>query len=461
MLFSAFFIGIIASIGSISALPDAVEKKVGRGGKTFKFGQTSVGLMSVSPMIKRMYAKKFEKTTGGNNGGDGEGDLIAAPPPINDANESDSEVESGRMTTGLMNGFEVKDDLDAEYANQYLKRGLVFLDDREGGGSFDREFMSTLRRFHASLLQKPAPTLPDISAKWKSYSGEKAYRTERLYTKWKSVDCGILDMRLKMVESIYDSHRNRVIKLFDRNTQQLYAYKTYGNADEFYSELEMFLWLDHPYFAKAVCHRKDTDSGKAGILFEYVDGMSSIEYARQASNEQLLQISAQLFLAMEHLHWLGVVHADLKPENVLIRKDGTVQVIDLGFAIHLPQARRRRGTHTTMAPELHSLVPGKCHEGIDWWAYGSTIAMWYGVNLNFRNNNDGKRFVALDWREGRFVDGVVPWRFTQELRSFLQIFFQPSPESRRIHTKRLLKQIRNEPFFKDVDWTMLKGGVLN
>lgn len=356
--------------------------------------------------------------------------------------------------------YEGLDDLEIEYANEFLKKGLVLAADFEGGNRWDERFMATLKRFYASLMQQQTPFIPDISSKWRAMPGESVYRSPRLYTRQKSVDCGNLAMKLKMTGIIYDGHRNRVIKLFDRSSKKTFAYKTYGNPDEFYVEQEKFLWLDHAYYVNAVCHRKDMESGKAGILFEYVEGVSSMEYARNASPEQLKTISAQLFLAIEHLHWLGIVHADMKPENVLIRKDGTVQVIDLGFATHLPQSKRRRGTHTTMAPELHFLVPGRVHEAIDWWAYGSTVAMWYGFNYAYKND-DNQRFVPMNWQDQQFNEGVVPWRFPQELRNFLQIFFQPDPITRRIHTKRLLKQIRSDPFFDGVDWSQLHGGIMN
>ena len=360
----------------------------------------------------------------------------------------------------MYNRQEVLDDLEKDYANEFLKKGLVLAQDFEGGDRWDERFMQTLKRFYASLMQQTQPFIPDFGSKWRASPGESVYRSARLYTRNKSVDCGNLSMKLKMTGVIYDGHRNRVIKLFDRDSRKNYAYKTYGNPDEFYVEQEKFLWLDHPYYVKAVCHRKDLESDKAGILFEYVEGTGSMEYARNASPEQLKTMSAQLFLAVEHLHWLGIVHADLKPENVLIKRDGTVQVIDLGFATHLPQSKRRRGTHTTMAPELQNLVPGRVHEAIDWWAYGSTIAMWYGLNYAYRND-DGKRFIPMNWQENQFIEGVVPWRFPQELRNILQIFFQPDPNTRRIHTKRLLKQIRNHPFFNGIDWSQLHGGILN
>lgn len=375
-----------------------------------------------------------------------------------------AQQKSMRQTYGAYGAYGFFDDVfeeEAEQAiDQFQKRGLSLADKNMGDGSYDGDFLEKHQKFLGALLAQQQYAIPDISSTWKAYPGERAYRTSRLYTRWKSVDCSVLDMRLKMVGTIYDGHRNRVIKLYDRISRQTFAYKTYGNPDEFYSELEVFLWLDHPYFAKAICHRKDTESGKAGILFEYVDGKPSHEYAKDASPEELKMISAQLLVAIEHLHWLGIVHADMKPENVLIRSDGTVQVIDMGFAVHLPQARRGRGTHTTMAPELFNLVPGKVHEAIDWWAYGSTVAMWYGANKDY-SNNDGRRFIPMYLKDRKYIVGTVPWKFDANLRKFLHIFFQPHPEQRRLNTKRLLRQLREHEFFEGFDWSQVHGGLLN
>ncbi len=342
---------------------------------------------------------------------------------------------------------------------QYQKRGLKFADQNNGVGSYNRDFLEAHQKFLAALLAQSPSNIPDISEKWKAYSGERPYRTSKLYTRWKSVDCSALDMRLKMAGSIYEGVKNRVIKLYDGISKKTFAYKTYSDPDEFYAELEVFMWLDHPYFVKPHCHRKDTATGRAGILFEYVEGKPSHHYARDATPEQLQFISAQLLVAMEHLHWLGIIHADLKPENVLIRADGTVQVIDMGFAVHLPQARRGRGTRTTMAPELVNLVPGKVHEGVDWWAYGSTVAMWYGANLAY-SNEDGKRYIPMYMKDHKYTVGTVPWRFDVNMRNFLHIFFQAHPELRRLNTKRLLRQLRSHEFFDNFDWTQVYGGLL-
>jgi hypothetical protein len=460
----------IALIFVLTATVEGLSEAIDGVARTFRFAETSDGLYDgmTTGNGPRLYEKNFKRR--GNMNGSPQVSQLLVPAPPRAVGSSGYWSTAGTTTTTpaahLLKSMNTRhsamtDDLEAEYVDQFLKKGLVMAGDFGGSANkYDEQFMGTLKRFYASLMQRTVPFLPDIASKWRVHSGESSYKTPRLYTKSKSIDCGNLSMRLKMVGVIYDGHRNRVIKLFDRSSKKTFAYKTYGNPDEFYAEQEKFLWLDHPYFVKAVCHRKDMDSGKAGILFEYVEGTSSMEYARNASEADLQRISAELFLALEHLHWLGIVHADMKPENVLITREGTVQVIDLGFATHLPQSKRRRGTHTTMAPELHFLVPGRVHEAIDWWAYGSTVAMWYAANPLYRND-DGKRFVPMNWQEGRFIDGTAPWRFPQPLRNFLQIFFQPNPEHRRIHTKRLLKQIRNDEFFKGLDWSTLFGGLLD
>lgn len=494
MHFSSIFL-IISTFSLISR--EGIEAKQAKADKYFKFGTTQ-NYNSLPPAAKRLiYQRKSlgsringKNANNANNnnhlyksmrvGADLGNNLVPAPP-VNEVADSSVAIdetniirETSTMTVSSLReprtpayylkamntGMEGLDDLEIDYVNDFLQKGLVLANDFESGNRWDEQFMATIKRFYASLMQKATPFIPNLADKWKAQPGEPVYKTPRLYTKSKSIDCGNLQMRLKMTAIIYDGHRNRVIKLLDRTSKKTYAYKTYGNPDEFYVEQEKFLWLDHPYYVKAICHRKDMDTGKAGILFEFVEGMSSMEYARTATPDQLKRISAQLFLAIEHLHWLGIVHADLKPENVLIRSDGTVQVIDLGFATHLPQSKRRRGTHTTMAPELHYLVPGRVHEAIDWWAYGSTIAMWYGYNNQFRND-DGKRFIPMNWQDNKFVEGIVPWRFPTELRNFLQIFFQPDPTTRRLNTKRLLKQIRNEPFFQGIDWETMPGGILD
>ena len=319
-------------------------------------------------------------------------------------------------------------------------------------------------------------SMPTSSVDFVPLDKETPYRVKKLYSQWTSPDCKFVNLNLKHPKILQDGDSNKVILMKDVNTKKRYVIKSISNPDAFFSELSFFLFIDpnHPYFSRAVCHRRtkaDNGNSKAKIIFEYVAGVESLEYARTAKFEDLIRISAQLFLAIEHMHYLKFIHADLKPHNVLIDTDGNVKVIDFGFTSQLPYGKKSQGTHFTMAPELHNKVPGLVHEGVDWWAFGSTIAMWFGAyydELSFMKSHKGQNSnrtghkntcILMNWTDkGKFESGSVPKEFPESLRSFLYIFFSVDPDARLFNTPRLLKQIRNHEFFSNINWSQLHGG---
>lgn len=84
--------------------------------------------------------------------------------------------------------------------------------------------------------------------------------------------------------------------------------------------------------------------------------------------------TAELVLAVAHLHSLGFVHRDLKPENVLLDSHGHIRVTDFGLAKgNMSDAEDQRsnsfiGTMEYMAPEV---IAGRGHgKAVDWWSVG-------------------------------------------------------------------------------------------
>ena len=98
-------------------------------------------------------------------------------------------------------------------------------------------------------------------------------------------------------------------------------------------EFELALDVEHPNIVHLYTLEHIAPYGVA-IVMEYVDGRTLGEYLRESpSRRERERIFLELLLAVEYLHRRGVVHNDLKPDNILIsRASDTLKLIDFGLA---------------------------------------------------------------------------------------------------------------------------------
>jgi eukaryotic-like serine/threonine-protein kinase len=132
-------------------------------------------------------------------------------------------------------------------------------------------------------------------------------------------------------------------------------------AERFLYEISLLSHIDHPRICKLL------DYGEREMLvyfvMTYVEGPTLREYldrVRRASVEDTLRGTCELLEALEYAHGLGVVHRDVKPENIKISPSGAV-LMDFGIAKAVAESAvsRRRltrsgftvGTSAYMSPE--------------------------------------------------------------------------------------------------------------
>jgi len=89
--------------------------------------------------------------------------------------------------------------------------------------------------------------------------------------------------------------------------------------------------------------------------------------------QRATEIAVQIARALQHAHDNGVVHRDIKPQNILLREDGSVAVSDFGIARALASSTRSRtasvmGTPAYMSPE--QWASGSLDGRIDQYALG-------------------------------------------------------------------------------------------
>lgn len=263
-------------------------------------------------------------------------------------------------------------------------------------------------------------------------------------------------MEVELVKNINNGHKNTVRLVKSRENGKTYIHKIFGDFEEYTAELFLgSLTATHPFIAHPVCTMRSTERGEAkpGILFEHIDGLSSAEYVKQPGigYEDVRRLAAQLLEALEYIHYQGYIHADVKPDNVMITKEGNIKLIDLGFGQKMPHTRGFRGTSSTMAPELVHAVPGPIQEGVDWWAYGSTVAMW---NSMIVTRTRRRRFIPLILKQSGetwdqvFTIGQSPISLTEEIKAFLALFFQADPLKRSFNTEEQLMFLKGTEYLR-------------
>ncbi|MCH8066788.1 MAG: protein kinase, partial [Chloroflexi bacterium] len=117
---------------------------------------------------------------------------------------------------------------------------------------------------------------------------------------------------------------------------------------------------DHPHIANI--HDIGGDGVSTYIVQEFMEGGSIADALRAAPENRLpmadvIRISGQICQALAFAHEQGIVHRDVKPENVWLTADGTAKLGDFGLAIsvdssRLTQAGTMLGTVAYMPPEL-------------------------------------------------------------------------------------------------------------
>jgi transcriptional regulator with GAF, ATPase, and Fis domain len=114
-----------------------------------------------------------------------------------------------------------------------------------------------------------------------------------------------------------------------------------------------------------------------GRLFLVMDlvagGDPSAELAqvpRQGRDRRLREVAEDVARALAHLHGHGLVHHDVKPDNLLLDRQGKVRLIDLGLATHQQTGLAGRGTLAYLAPEA---LTGGGDQRVDLYALGATL----------------------------------------------------------------------------------------
>jgi serine/threonine protein kinase len=132
---------------------------------------------------------------------------------------------------------------------------------------------------------------------------------------------------------------------------------TPGFRERFLREAKLAAQLSHPNVVQVF--DVGEENGVPFIVMECVEGSTLAEELKQRGPldpAEVVDLALQICGGLEHAHAAGLVHRDIKPQNLLLRPDGTVKIADFGIAraaetTKLTQAGSVMGTAAYLAPE--------------------------------------------------------------------------------------------------------------
>ncbi|CAO2628807.1 Ribosomal protein S6 kinase alpha-2 [Lemmus lemmus] len=240
-----------------------------------------------------------------------------------------------------------------------------------------------------------------------------------------------------------------VRKVTGSDAGQLYAMKVLKKAtlkvrDRVRSKMErdILAEVNHPFIVKL--HYAFQTEGKLYLILDFLRGgdlFTRLSKEVMFTEEDVKFYLAELALALDHLHSLGIIYRDLKPENILLDEEGHIKITDFGLSKeaidHDKRAYSFCGTIEYMAPEV---VNRRGHtQSADWWSFGVLMG------------KDRKETMALILK----AKLGMPQFLSVEAQSLLRALFKRNPCNRLGAGIDGVEEIKRHPFFVTIDWNKL------
>uniref|UniRef100_A0A4W4DUL9 non-specific serine/threonine protein kinase n=1 Tax=Electrophorus electricus TaxID=8005 RepID=A0A4W4DUL9_ELEEL len=218
-------------------------------------------------------------------------------------------------------------------------------------------------------------------------------------------------------------------------------------------ERDILVEVNHPFIVKL--HYAFQTEGKLYLILDFLRGgdvFTRLSKEVMFTEEDVKFYLAELALALDHLHNLGIVYRDLKPENILLDEAGHIKLTDFGLSKESVDQDRKAysfcGTVEYMAPEV---VNRRGHtQSADWWSLGVLMFEMLTGTLPFQGKDRNETMnMILKAKLG------MPQFLSLEAQSLLRMLFKRNPANRLGAGPDGVEEIKRHAFFSTIDWNKL------
>ena len=277
----------------------------------------------------------------------------------------------------------------------------------------------------------------------------------------------------EIIQTIGKSNFANIYKVRYKLNGNIYALKLYDKTkanDEhelnYYREKEILYDLtkrNHPKIVKL--YSDFEENNKAYLVMEYIEG-TTLKNFRQKSimgyipQRVVINILAQILQVLEFLHdECHIIHRDIRPDNIMIQKDGNIKLIDFGISAYLENSNKRlvsnksfKGERNYVAPEIILFPPPLNYDyKIDIFSLGLTMYNF----MNPSNNEFGNLPIITNTKFGYFTrieQNIEKNEYEPWLNNFVKRLYENNPINRPTAKQALdmLKKYQNEPKVKQI-----------
>ncbi len=329
---------------------------------------------------------------------------------------------------------------------------------------------------------------------------------------------GANEYMFKPIAVLGQGRFGKVVLVRKRDTKYVYAMKimqrkqmSTGNlASRTITERDIMASISFP-FLMPLRFSFATDT-KLFLVTPYAAGGDFFNYLRKngrLSEDRCRFHTAQISLALNHLHEHGIIYRDLKPENILMDKEGNCILTDFGLsrdfrsrpmdlsAYEKKMAKKKKeqgdktrqqgpspsvssklesssieavslfgaadeqlwrttsicGTENYMAPEM--LLQQPYSKAVDWWALGILFSEMLTGRHPFQGSSVHHTLKNIVTRQPRVDNKVSPGA-----KSLLQCLLRRNYKQRICCGKNGFTEIKEHPFFWEVNWNKMRNGEI-